>query len=195
MRSASVVRETAETWVRVELLLDGVGEALVSTPCSFLNHLLGAFAKHGLFDLRVEAEARIDPDLHHTVEDVAIALGQAFDEALGDRVGISRFGYAIVPMDDSLILVSVDCGGRPYVSVKATFSKTQIGDLDTDMVEHFIRSLANSSRATIHVLELSGSNDHHKAEAIFKALGVAMKNAVELQPRASDRVPSQKGVI
>ncbi|MCG2864951.1 imidazoleglycerol-phosphate dehydratase [Vulcanisaeta sp. EB80] len=191
IRQAVVERRTRETEVRVELRLEP-GDIKVDTPIRFLNHMLetlifymGASGSINAVDLR-------GFDDHHVVEDVAIVLGTAMDKALGDRVGIARFGWSIVPMDDALALVAVDLGGRSYFVFDGSFSRDTVGDLSTDMIPHFIRSFADSARATVHVKLLGGENEHHKVEAIFKALGLSLRQAMQI---VSDQVMSTKGVI
>jgi len=191
IRQAVVERRTRETEVRVELRLEP-GDIKVDTPIRFLNHMLetlifymGASGSINAVDLR-------GFDDHHVVEDVAIVLGTAMDKALGDRVGIARFGWSIVPMDDALALVAVDLGGRSYFVFDGSFSRDTVGDLSTDMIPHFIKSFADSARATVHVKLLGGENEHHKVEAIFKALGLSLRQAMQI---VSDQVMSTKGVI
>ncbi|MFP3236280.1 MAG: imidazoleglycerol-phosphate dehydratase HisB [Vulcanisaeta sp.] len=190
-RQAVVERRTRETEVRVELRLES-GDIKVDTPIRFLNHMLetlifymGASGSINAVDLR-------GFDDHHVVEDVAIVLGMAMDKALGDRVGIARFGWSIVPMDDALALVAVDLGGRSYFVFDGSFSRDTVGDLSTEMIPHFFRSFADSARATVHVKLLGGENEHHKVEAIFKALGLSLRQAMQI---VSDQVMSTKGVI
>jgi len=191
IRQAVVERRTRETEVRVELRLEP-GDIKVDTPIRFLNHMLetlifymGASGSINAVDLR-------GFDYHHVVEDVAIVLGMAMDKALGDRVGIARFGWSIVPMDDALALVAVDLGGRSYFVFDGSFSRDTVGDLSTEMIPHFIRSFADSARATVHVKLLGGENEHHKVEAIFKALGLSLRQAMQI---VGDQVMSTKGVI
>jgi imidazoleglycerol phosphate dehydratase HisB len=191
IRQAVVERRTRETEVRVELRLEP-GDIKVDTPIRFLNHMLetlifymGASGSINAVDLR-------GFDDHHVVEDVAIVLGMAMDKALGDRVGIARFGWSIVPMDDALALVAVDLGGRSYFVFDGSFSRDTVGDLSTEMIPHFIRSFADSARATVHVKLLGGENEHHKVEAIFKALGLSLRQAMQI---VGDQVMSTKGVI
>ncbi|PVU73039.1 imidazoleglycerol-phosphate dehydratase HisB [Vulcanisaeta sp. SCGC AB-777_J10] len=190
-RQAVVERRTRETEVSVELRLEP-GDIKVDTPIRFLNHMLetlifymGASGSINAVDLR-------GFDDHHVVEDVAIVLGTAMDKALGDRVGIARFGWSIVPMDDALALVAVDLGGRSYFVFDGSFSRDTVGDLSTEMIPHFFRSFANSARATVHVKLLGGENEHHKVEAIFKALGLSLRQAMQI---VGDQVMSTKGVI
>jgi imidazoleglycerol-phosphate dehydratase len=195
VRRAEVERRTAETDVRVELALEGNGTAEVRTGIGFLDHMLNTVARHGLFDLTVEASGDLEVDEHHTVEDVAIVLGRALNEALGERRGIRRMGYAVVPMDEALALVAVDCGGRGQAFVEAAFTYSRIGDLGADLVGHFIETLAREARMTVHARLLAGENDHHRAEAIFKALARALDDATNLDPRRADSIPSTKGTL
>jgi len=194
-RTAKIERITGETSVRLELAIEGTGQHQISTGIAMLDHLLAQIPRHGVFDLRISAEGKLDPDKHHVVEDVAISLGQALNKALGDRKGIRRMAHATVPLDEALALVAVDIGGRPYAVVDAPFSDLTIGDLPADLVRHFLESLAAEARMNIHAEVMKGINDHHKAEALFKALGRALDEACSLDPRISGDVPSTKGVI
>lgn len=193
-RLASVERVTRETSVFVQCNLDGRGNDQVDTGLGFLNHLLEQFSKHSLIDLTVGAHGDLHVDEHHTVEDVALVLGQALARALGGRGGIKRFGF-LVPLDDSLAEVALDLGGRPYFVFQGSFRRAVIGDLPTELVEHFLRSLSDSLKANLHVRIRYGKNDHHKAEAVFKALARAFRMAVERDPRLRQEVPSTKGVL
>lgn len=195
MRKAVVERKTLETSVKVELGLDGQGEAQVSTGLAFLDHMLGAMAKHGLFDLKVRAEGLGSPDGHHVIEDVAITLGKALSECLGKKEGIRRFGAAIVPMDEALAEVALDISGRGHLTFHGSFAHQTIGDMASDMIPHFLESLALNGGLTIHVVRLYGRIDHHKAEALFKALGLALSEAIQREPRLKGAIPSQKGII
>lgn len=192
-RRASVTRRTRETDVTVELRLDGSGTCTVETGIGFLDHLLSSFGHHGLFDLEIRATGDLHVDEHHTVEDVALVLGTAFAEALGDRSGIARFGEASVPMDESLARAAVDVGGRPYAVVELPFVGTSVGALPLQLIEHALESFTRSGGITLH-LQGTGRNDHHLAEAAFKALGRAMRTACEPDPRRSG-VASTKGVL
>jgi len=191
IRQAVVERRTSETEVRVELRLEP-GDIKVNTPIKFLNHMLETLIFYMGVSGSINAVDLRGFDDHHIVEDIATVLGTAIDKALGDRVGIARFGWSIVPMDDALALVAVDLGGRSYFTFDGSFSRCMVGDLSTEMVPHFIRSLANSLRATIHVKLLNGENDHHKVEAIFKALGLSLRQAMQI---VSDRAMSLKGAL
>lgn len=194
-RRATVVRQTRETKVKVELLLDGRGRPEVQTGIGMLDHLLQQVARHGLFDMVIEASGDLAVNEHHTVEDVAICLGRALGQALGERRGIVRMGHAIVPMDEALALVAVDLGGRGYATVEAEFSDRMLGQLPTNLIGHFLESLALEARLNLHVRLLAGADDHHKAEAIFKALGRALDRATQVDQRLGGEIPSTKGVI
>jgi len=194
-RAATVARDTRETRIRLTLKLDGTGQAEVSTGLPFFDHVLDAFARHGLFDLNVEAKGDLAVEAHHTVEDVAIALGRAVNEALGERRGIVRTAHAYVPLDEALARVVIDCGGRGYAVVDAPLERTWIGGIDGDMFRHFLESFAIEARLNLHAAVLAGVNGHHKVEALFKALGRALDGATRLDPRLGDQVPSTKGVV
>jgi len=191
MRIGNVRRKTKETEVEVKIKLDGSGKTKINTSIKFLDHLLSSFAKHGCFDLTVKARGDLE---HHIAEDVMIALGEALDKALGTKAGIRRMGDAIVPMDDALVLAAVDLGGRIYAETEAKFAKKRLDDLSSDLIEHLLQTFATNGKLNLHVQVLRGRNDHHKAEAIFKALGIALGEAVRREPRRA-RVPSTKGVI
>ncbi|MGQ9517505.1 MAG: imidazoleglycerol-phosphate dehydratase HisB [Anaerolineae bacterium] len=193
-RTAHVQRQTRETAVEVWLNLDGAGEADIHSGIPFLDHLLSHVAVHGLLDLRVQAQGDLQVDEHHTVEDIAIVLGQALEQALGRREGIRRMGEAHVPMDEALAFVAVDLSGRPYAVIDTAFARPAVGALGTDMIPHFLETLAVHARMTLHARVLCGRNDHHRAEALFKALGRALREAVEIDPRRAG-VPSTKGVL
>jgi imidazoleglycerol-phosphate dehydratase len=192
-RIATVERRTNETRVSLTLRIDGTGAAAVSTGVGFYNHLLTSFAHHGLFDLEVTASGDTEVDDHHTVEDIALVLGTAFAEALGDRAGISRFGDASVPMDESLANAVVDIGGRPYAVIDLPFRGDRVGELSLQLIEHAIEAFAQTAGATVH-LRGSGRNDHHLAEAAFKALARATRDACERDPRRTG-VASTKGSV
>ncbi len=194
-RSATVKRETKETKVTIELDVDGQGISEISTGIGMLDHLLEQVARHGRFDLKIEAQGDLKVNEHHTVEDVAISLGKAFHEALGERRGIVRMGHAVVPMDDALALVAVDIGGRGSAKVDASFAKERIGELPTRLISHFLQSFALEARLNLHAKLLAGEDDHHKAEALFKALGRALDDATEIDGRIAGEPPSTKGVI
>ncbi len=193
-RQAQVQRRTNETQIDLTIGLDGYGQHDVQTGIPFLDHLLNHLAVHGMFDLTVRAVGDLEIDEHHTAEDVAICLGQALAQALGKREGIVRMGQAYVPMDEALALVVVDLSGRPYARVEATFDRPAIGTLGTDMVGHILETIAMNGRMNLHAQVFYGRNDHHKAEALFKALGRALREAVALDP-ARTGVASTKGVL
>jgi imidazoleglycerol-phosphate dehydratase len=194
-RFASVERTTRESSVRVELRLDGAGTSTVATGLPFFDHMLDAFARHGLFDLTVQAEGDLQVEAHHTVEDTGIALGRAVNEALGQRRGIARTAHAYVPLDEALARVVVDCGGRGYAVVDAPLAGEVVGGIDADMFRHFLESFAIEARLNLHASLLAGVNTHHKVEALFKALARALDAATRLDPRLGDQIPSTKGVV
>ena len=198
-RKATVERKTKETNIKVELNIDGPGafESKADTGIGMLDHLLELLAHHGRFDLKVQAAGDLPIDQHHTVEDVAICLGQAFRQALGESKGIARMGHAFVPMDDALALVAIDIGGRGYAVLDSSlkFQRKTIGNLESALVGHFLETLAAEARLNLHATLLEGKNDHHKAEALFKALARALDAATQVDPRLEGQVPSTKGVI
>ena len=194
-RRATVNRDTAETRIHVELDVDGTGEARVGTGVGFYDHMLEAFAKHGRFDLQLTCEGDLHVDEHHTMEDCALALGSAFDEALGDRAGLVRMGDATVPLDEALVHAVVDVSGRPYAAIGLTWVGDRVGEATTQMLTHALHSFAQGARVTLHVRQLAGANDHHIAEAAFKALGRALDAATQLDPRIAGEVPSTKGTL
>jgi len=191
-RKAKITRETAETNVRVELNIDGRGEFEITTGIRMFDHFLSQLARHGIFDLKISATGA---DQHHVVEDVAISLGKAFNQALGKKEGIVRMGHGIVPMDDTVALAAVDIGGRPYSVLDIPFTEAKIGELSSDLVRHFLVSFAAEAKINLHARILAGINDHHKAEAVFKALGRALDAATRIDPRIKGRVPSTKEFI
>ena len=194
-RAGGVARDTKETKVRVRLVIDGTGKTAVSTDIGFFDHMLDALGRHGRFDLEIEAKGDLHIDAHHTIEDVAICLGRAFAEAMGDAAGIARMGEATVPLDEALVQVVVDISGRGFAAVDLPFAGERIGEMPTEMVSHFLRSFATEARITLHVRLLAGENDHHRAEACFKALGRALDAATRVDPRIAGVVPSTKGVL
>ena len=194
-RTAEIKRKTKETDIMLSLSLDGSGQFDVSTGIGMLDHMLEQLAKHGRFDLRIKATGDIDRDTHHLTEDIGIVLGQAFDKALGDRRGITRFGDATIPLDETLALVAIDLSGRPHADVALEFDRDLIGELPTENVWHLLESFAKEGRLTLHVRLLAGANDHHRAEAVFKALARALRAAVSLDPAAAGDVPSTKDVL
>jgi imidazoleglycerol-phosphate dehydratase len=193
-RTATITRRTNETQIELGLNLDGRGAATINTGVGFFDHMLHHVAVHGMFDLSVQATGDLDIDAHHTVEDIAICLGRALDEALTDRKGIVRMGTAYVPMDEALARVVVDFSGRPYTVFQATFDTPMMGTMPTSLVEHVFESIAVHARMNLHATVLYGRDDHHKAEALFKALGRALRAAVEIDPRRSD-IASTKGTL
>ena len=194
-RQAVVDRETAETRIHVELNIDGDGRAKVETGIGFYDHMLTAFARHGRFDLTLSCEGDLHVDAHHTMEDVALALGAAVDRALGDRTGIVRMGDATVPLDEALVQAVVDVSGRPYAAVSFDFVGERIGEAPTEMVPHVIQSFATTARLTLHVRQLAGANNHHIAEAAMKALGRALDAATRPDERIAGQVPSTKETL
>ena len=193
-RTATVTRKTKETDISVTLNLDGAGNADIATGVPMLDHLLSHVAVHGLIDLQIRATGDLQTDAHHTVEDVAIVLGDALDRALGDKRGIARMGHAYVPMDEALALVAVDLSGRAYAVIDAPFAAPMIGALPASLVAHFLETFATHARMNLHARVFYGRDDHHKAEALFKALGRALAMAVAIDPRRVD-VPSTKGAL
>lgn len=192
VRKARVERKTTEVDIIVELNVDGEGKGNVETGIKFLNHLLSTLAKHGLFNLTVKATGDLK---HHISEDVALTLGEALQKAVGEKKGLTRFGSAYVPMDDSLARAVVDLGGRAYARLDLKLSQHNIEDLKTEDIEHFLESFAQASKSNLHLKILYGSNDHHKIEAAIKALALALRQAVSLEPKIKDQVPSAKGVL
>ena len=194
-RTGFIHRHTAETDIHLNLNLDGTGQCATSTGVGFLDHMLRHIAVHGLFDLEIKAIGDLDIDAHHTVEDVAIVLGQAFDQALGDRKGIVRMGSAYVPMDEALAFVAIDLSGRPYAVIAADWHTPSIGSLPTTLIPHFLESFAFNARLNLHARVEYGRDDHHQAEALFKALGRALDAATLMDVRRSGMIPSTKGTL
>ena len=194
MRQAQIQRATNETNISISINLDGEGVSNINTGIGFFDHMLTLFASHGRFDLDVECDGDIEVDGHHSVEDIGIALGTTIKNALGDKRGINRYGTFYLPMDESLAFVSLDISGRPYLVYDGGEMTPMIGNYDTELTEEFLRALAFNAGLTLHVKILYGKNSHHKVEAIFKALGHALRIAVEKDPRMND-IPSTKGVI
>lgn len=195
MRKAEIHRKTNETEIRLSLDLDGTGQHQIDTEIGFLDHMIGQLAWHGLFDIELSIRGDLHVDPHHTVEDSALGLGQAFDQALGERRSIVRMGSAHVPMDDALAFVGVDLSGRPYAYVEAGWSTSMLGQLPTSLLTHFFESWAAAARANLHARVLYGSDDHHKIEALFKALGRALQAATRVDPRREGAIPSTKGTL
>ncbi len=195
MRTGLVQRDTSETAVRVAVNLDGTGAYKVSTGIGFFDHMLEQLSRHSLIDLEVETKGDLHIDQHHTVEDTGLAIGEAVAQALGDKRGIRRYADALSPMDETLTRVALDISGRPYLVWKTEFSQKRLGEMDTEMFEHFFHSFAQTCGITLHVETLYGSNNHHIAEAAFKGLARALREAVEIDPRKSGVIPSTKGVL
>lgn len=193
MRTAEINRKTNETEIHLNLNLDGRGRYSIQTGLGFLDHMLGHVALHGLFDLELSARGDLEVDAHHTVEDCALALGQAIDQALGERKGIVRIASAYVPMDESLAFVSLDLSGRPYAVIQADWRTPAVGVIPTSLFPHFLESLAAAARMNLHARVLYGRDDHHQVEALFKALGRALDAATAIDPRRQEAVPSTKG--
>ena len=195
MRSAKVTRNTLETQISVELNLDGTGKSSFATGLPFLDHMLDQIARHGLLDISVVAQGDLHIDAHHTVEDLGITLGQAFNQAVGDKRGLSRYGHAYVPLDEALSRVVLDLSGRPGLVFNCEFVRASIGDFDVDLFHEFFQGFVNHALVTLHVDNLAGSNAHHQAETIFKAFGRALRMALEVDARIPDMMPSTKGVL
>ncbi|MCS7041988.1 MAG: imidazoleglycerol-phosphate dehydratase HisB [Bryobacteraceae bacterium] len=195
MRSAAVERNTRETQIRGSLKIEGRGRYGISTGVRFLDHMLELFAKHGAFDLSLEARGDLDVDQHHTVEDVGIVLGQLFAKALGDRKGINRAGYFVLPMDETLAVVAVDLGGRPYLVYEDRVRTRLVGDLQAELLEDFFHGFTTHAGANLHAKVLYGRSSHHKVEAIFKCFARAMRYACSKDPRLKDQLPSTKGLL
>lgn len=191
-RRATISRRTTETAIDLSLGVDGSGSAAVATGVGALDHFLTLFARHGQFDLSVTVAGDLQVDSHHTVEDVAICLGQALRACLADHRGIRRVGTATVPMDEALATVAVDCGGRSYYVQNGAFSQTHVGQLETDLVRHFFDTLSREARCNIHIVQLYGLNAHHEVEAVFKAFGRALDQATSIDPRISGQLPTTK---
>ena len=195
MRTASIHRKSNETDISIELNIDGTGQHDITTGIGFLDHMLANIAVHGLFDLTVKAKGDLYIDVHHTVEDVALALGAGFDQALGDRKGIVRMGNCFVPLDETLAFVALDLSGRPYAVIEAKWGMALVGDIPTSLFPHFLESFAITSRSNLHARILYGRDDHHKAEALFKALARALDAATQLDMRREGNIPSTKGSL
>jgi imidazoleglycerol-phosphate dehydratase len=195
MREAAITRKTRETQVSVRLNLDGGGASRLASSVPFLDHMLDQVARHGVFDLEIEAKGDLHIDAHHTVEDIGITLGQAFAQAVGDKRGVRRYGHAYVPLDEALSRVVVDLSGRPGLVMKIEFARPRIGDFDVDLVHEFFQGFVNHAQVTLHVDNLKGDNAHHQAETVFKAFGRALRMAVELDGRIAGVLPSTKGAL
>jgi imidazoleglycerol-phosphate dehydratase len=195
MRTATINRSTAETRIDVTVNLDGTGVYSIKTGIGFLDHMVEQLSRHGLIDIDLKVEGDLHIDGHHTVEDSALALGQAIAKALGDKRGIRRYGDALSPMDETLTRVALDISGRPWLVWKSGFTMQRLGELDTELIEHWFHSFAQTAGLTLHVEMLYGSNNHHIVESAFKGLARALRTAVEIDPRKSDAIPSTKGVL
>jgi imidazoleglycerol-phosphate dehydratase len=195
MRHASVERNTKETQISAEVTLDGTGSYDVSTGIGFLDHMLEQLSRHSLIDLKVRAQGDLHIDFHHTTEDTGYAVGEALSKALGDRAGIVRYGDALIPMDETLTRVALDCSNRPYLVWKVDFTRPKLGDMDTELFQEWFKAFAQSAGLTLHVETLYGENNHHIVESCFKGLARALKTAIAIDPRKSDAVPSTKGVL
>ena len=194
-RVATVSRKTAETDISITLGVDGTGVSKISTGFAFFDHMLTLFSKHGLFDLAVKAKGDVEVDYHHTVEDVGLVLGQAFKKALGEKVGIKRYGFFLLPMDESLARIAVDVGGRPHLVYNVDGQSMFVRDFNLVLVKEFCRAFSNALGANLHVQLVYGEEPHHIAEAIFKCLGRALDAATQVEPRAADLLPSTKGSL
>lgn len=195
MRTCDLARETAETRIALSLNLDGYGEFAINTGCGFLNHMLELFARHGRFDLRVTCKGDTDVDYHHTTEDVAIVLGQAFARALGECRGIARYGSVTLPMDEALIAVALDISGRAYLACDVTIPAQKVGDFDTELAEEFMMGFCRNAGITLHIKQWAGTNSHHIIEGMFKGLARALRMAVAVDTAFADEIPSTKGTI
>jgi len=194
-RTARVERETAETEIVVEVDLDGSGRAQLATGVPFLDHMLDQVARHGMLDLTVRAKGDLHVDAHHTVEDIGITLGQAFKAAVGDKMGVARYGHAYVPLDEALSRVVVDLSGRPGLEFHVPFTRAMIGTFDVDLVHEFFQGFVNHALVTLHVDNLRGDNAHHQCETVFKAFARALRMACALDPRSGSAIPSTKGTL
>lgn len=194
-RTAEIIRNTNETQIRVAIDLDGTGQQKLNTGVPFLDHMLDQIARHGLFDLDIEAKGDLHIDAHHTVEDVGITLGQAVAKAIGDKKGIRRYGHAYVPLDEALSRVVMDFSGRPGIEFHVPFTRAMIGSFDVDLTHEFFQGFVNHALVTLHIDNLRGVNAHHQCETVFKAFGRALRMATEIDPRAAGTIPSTKGCL
>lgn len=195
MRKAEIKRKTAETDIELSLNLDGEGISEIKTGCGFLDHMLILFSRHGDFDLNVKCDGDTYVDYHHTAEDIGICLGDAFKKALGDMKGIKRYAHTILPMDESLILTAVDISGRSFLSYKAEIPTERVGDFDTELVREFFEAFVRKADITLHIKQLDGYNSHHIIEGMFKSCARSLKNAVAIDEKNKDKIPSTKGVL
>lgn len=195
MRTATIKRNTKETQIEVEINLDGTGKYEVSTGIGFLDHMLEQLSRHSLMDLKVKAKGDLHIDFHHTTEDTGWAVGEAFAKALGDKKGITRYGHAYIPMDETLSRVALDLSNRPYLIWHVKFTKDKLGEMDTELFREWFQAFSQSAGATMHVENLYGDNNHHIVESCYKGIARALKMAIEIDPRKSDEVPSTKGKL
>ena len=195
MRNSEITRKTAETDISLKLDIDGMGENKIDTGCGFLDHMLTLFSRHGGFDLELKCIGDTNVDYHHTVEDIGIVLGKAFAEALGEMRGIKRYGSFILPMDESLILSAVDISGRSYLGFKLNIPTQRVGDFDTELVREFFEAFVRNANITLHISQLEGYNSHHIIEGAFKSVARSLKEAVEIEERFKNQIPSTKGVL
>ena len=195
MREAEIIRKTGETDIRVTLDLDGTGRSDIDTGVGFLNHMLELFTRHGRFDLEVRCVGDTQVDDHHSVEDIGIALGMAFDQALGEKKGIRRYGQRLLPMDESLILTAVDLSGRSFLGYELKIPTEKVGNFDTELVEEFFLGFVRNARCSLHIRQMAGTNSHHIIESTFKSVGRALKEAVEIDPALKGEIPSTKGML
>jgi len=194
-RLSKITRKTNETEIAIDLNIDGIGKRSINTPVGFLNHMLDLFSKQGLFDLNIKAKGDTYIDEHHTVEDIGIVLGKAFNEAIGDKKGINRYGFFILPMDEALATVAIDFSGRYAFTLDCNFIREKVGDLSTELIYDFWSAFAQSAKVNLFIKVENGRNDHHKIEAIFKAIARAIRMACEIDKRSSLEIPSTKGVL
>lgn len=194
-RRAEIARKTAETDIRVVIDLDGTGRAAIGTGVGFLDHMLTALARHSMIDMEIAATGDLHIDFHHTAEDVGIVLGQAIRQALGEKRGIRRYGFSLLPMDEALAECAIDISGRPFLAWAVPFARDKVGEMDTELFEEFFRALAFNAGVTMHMTLKAGTNAHHVAEACFKAAARALRMAVEADPRAGGAIPSTKGML
>ena len=195
MRKVAINRDTSETQISIDLNLDGTGETEFDTGLPFLEHMLDQIGRHGMIDLKIKAKGDLHIDDHHTIEDIGISLGEAFNEAVGDKKGIKRYGHSYVPLDEALSRVVLDFSGRPGLHMKVDFVKEEVGGIDVNMFEHFFQSFCNHAFVTLHIENFSGENTHHQIETIFKAFGRALRMALEIDTKQENIIPSTKGAL
>jgi imidazoleglycerol-phosphate dehydratase len=194
-RIAKINRKTSETIIQLSLNLDGEGKSKIATGIPFFDHMLTLFSRHGLFDLDVMVKGDIEVDFHHSVEDVGICLGQAFQQAIGDAKGITRYASGLIPMDEALCQLAIDMSGRSFLVFNADFPKSKIGEFDAELVKEFFQAFTSNAKLTLHLTLLAGENLHHMAEGCFKALGIILSQAVRIDPRKANQIPSTKGLL